>query len=78
MTPIAGRFEGDVELTGDIRLLNGDCAEDFDIVESEENVEAGTVMVMNEMSSLQPSYREYDKKVAGIISVLVDINLPLF
>ena len=24
----AGRFEGDVEVTGDIRLLNADCAED--------------------------------------------------
>lgn len=31
----AGRFEGDVEVTGDIRLLNADCAEDFDVVESE-------------------------------------------
>jgi len=24
-------FEGDVEVTGEIRLLNADCAEDFDI-----------------------------------------------
>jgi hypothetical protein len=64
--PIAGRFEGNVEVTGDISLLNADCAEDFDIVE--ENVEAGTVMILNEMGSLQPSYQEYDKKVAGIIS----------
>ena len=47
----AGVFIGDVEVTGDIKLLNADCAEDFDIVE--ENVEAGTVMVLTETSSLQ-------------------------
>jgi hypothetical protein len=28
---LAARFEGDVEVTGDIRLTNADCAEDFDI-----------------------------------------------
>ena len=65
--PVAGRFEGDVEVTGDIRLKNADCAEDFDIAKSE-HVEAGTVMVLNEMGSLQPSYKEYDRKVVGIIS----------
>lgn len=65
----AGRFEGDVEVTGDIKLLNpqnADFAEDFDILE--ENVEPGTVMVLSENGSLQPSCQEYDKKVAGIIS----------
>jgi hypothetical protein len=70
--PIAGRFEekvevtGVIEVTGDIKLLNADCAEDFDIVE--ENVEVGTVMVLTENGSLQQSYQEYDKKVAGIVS----------
>ena len=65
----AGRFEGDVEVTGDIKLLNpqnADFAEDFDILE--ENVEPGTVMILSENYSLQTSYQEYDKKVAGIIS----------
>jgi len=65
----AGRFEGDVEVTGDIKLLNpmnADCAEDFDILE--ENVEPGTVMVLTGNGSLQSSRQEYDKKVAGIIS----------
>jgi hypothetical protein len=67
--PRAGRFEGNVEVTGDIQLLNGDCAEDFDVADSElKNVEAGTVMVLTENGSLQPSYQEYDKKVAGILS----------
>jgi hypothetical protein len=65
----AGRFEGDVEITGDIRLLNADCAEDFDVVDSDlKNVEPGTVMVLTENGSLQSSYEEYDKKVAGIVS----------
>jgi hypothetical protein len=63
----AGKFHGNIEVTGDIRLLNADCAEDFDIADSE-CVEAGTVMVLNEFGSLQPSYQEYDKKVAGIVS----------
>jgi hypothetical protein len=64
----AGFFSGNVEVTGDIRLVNADCAEDFDIAESEDNVEAGTVMVLSETGSLQSSYQEYDKKVAGVIS----------
>jgi|SRR5215218_903700 len=64
----AGVFQGNVLVTGNITVQHGhaDCAEDFDI--AEENVDAGTVMVLNEMGSLQPSYKEYDKKVAGIIS----------
>jgi hypothetical protein len=62
----AGAFQGNVLVTGDISLSNADCAEEFDILE--DNVEAGTVMVLNESGSLQPSHREYDKKVAGIVS----------
>jgi hypothetical protein len=57
----------DVHVSGDISLLNADCAEDFDIAESG-NTEEGTVMVLNETGALQPSCQEYDKKVAGIIS----------
>ena len=50
-------------------MLNADCAEDFDISDSETNrIEAGTVMVLTENGSLQSSYQEYDKKVAGIVS----------
>jgi hypothetical protein len=66
---ITGRFVGDVEVTGDIKLLNpqnADCAEDFDI--SEDNIEPGTVVVLTENGSLRSSHQEYDKKVAGIIS----------
>jgi len=63
----AGRFEGDVEVTGDIRLTNADCAEDFNIG-SDLKVEPGTVMVLGEEGALFPSQRDYDKRVAGVVS----------
>lgn len=62
----AGRFEGDVEVTGDIRLTNADCAEDFDIVDA--CLEPGTVMVVGEEGTLHKSYQPYDRRVAGVIS----------
>jgi hypothetical protein len=65
---LAGRFEGDVEVTGDIRLVNAaDCAEDFDVSGTQE-IEPGTVMVIDQEGALEPSQRAYDKRVAGVIS----------
>ena len=64
---LAGRFEGDVEVTGDLRLVNADCAEDFDIAGTE-TIEPGTVMVLDQHGALQPSQHAYDKRVAGVIS----------
>jgi hypothetical protein len=64
---LAGLFQGDVEVTGDIRLTNADCAEDFDIA-SPATVEAGTVMVLDCNGRLQASEGAYDKRVAGVIS----------
>lgn len=67
--PTAGCFEGNVEVTGDISLLNTDCAEDFGIPDLElKSIEAGTVMVLTGKGSLQSSYKEYDKKAMGIVS----------
>jgi hypothetical protein len=63
----AGKFEGDVEVTGDIRLTNADCAEDFDIAVLD-HLEPGTVMVLGEEGALEPSICAYDKKVAGVLS----------
>jgi hypothetical protein len=63
----AAVFQGNVEVTGDIRLLNADCAEDFDICESEQ-IEPGTVMVLGEEGVLYPSQQAYDKRVAGVVS----------
>jgi hypothetical protein len=65
---LAGLFEGDVEVTGDIRLTGAaDCAEEFDIV-GVETVEPGTVMVLDDEGTLLPSARAYDRRVAGVIS----------
>jgi hypothetical protein len=64
---VAGRFEGDVEVTGDIRLTNADCAEDFDVIQTE-SAEPGTVMVLGDEGVLRSSHQPYDKRVAGVIS----------
>lgn len=64
---LAGRFEGDVEVTGDIRLANADCAEDFDIADAG-LIEAGTVMVLGDEGALHRSHQAYDKRVAGVVS----------
>jgi hypothetical protein len=71
----AGHFEGDVEVTGDIRLFGTgqDCAEDFDIVNLRDS-EPGTVMVINKNGALEPSCRAYDKRVAGVISGAGDFS----
>jgi hypothetical protein len=52
---------------GDIILQNADCAEDFDVPEGEE-IEPGTVVVINSEGQLQQSTQAYDKKVAGVVS----------
>ena len=64
---LAALFEGDVEVTGDIRLTNADCAEDFNVSEAA-SVEPGTVMVLGDEETLSPSHGAYDKRVAGVIS----------
>jgi hypothetical protein len=64
---IAGFFNGDVEVTGDIRLANADCAEDFDVAGAV-TVEPGTVMVLGHEGALLQSQQAYDKRVAGVIS----------
>jgi hypothetical protein len=64
---LAALFEGDVEVTGLLHLSNADCAEDFDMA-GDVAVEAGTVMVLGDEGALTPSVREYDKRVAGVVS----------
>ena len=65
---LAGLFEGDVEVTGDIRLANADCAEDFDIADAD-SIEPGTVMVLgDDEGTLYQSQQPYDKRVAGVVS----------
>jgi hypothetical protein len=70
---LAGLFVGDVEVRGDIRLVNaGDCAENFDVEDSTE--EPGTVMVASSNGRLRASNRPYDKRVAGVISGAGDLR----
>ncbi len=52
---------------GDIKLEGADCAEEFDVAELED-VEPGTVLVINNKSKLCPCSKPYDKKVAGVVS----------
>jgi hypothetical protein len=54
-------------LSGDILLNNADCAEDFDIAEKDE-IEPGTVVIIEEEDKLQQSSKAYDKRVAGVVS----------
>jgi len=64
---LAGYFDGNVEVTGDIFLQNADCAEDFAIC-AEDSVEPGSVMVLSDEGAVRPCDREYDKRVAGVVS----------
>jgi len=64
---LAGLFEGDVEVTGDIRLTGQDLAEHFDVTGAD-RVEPGTVMVLGDDGALRASRGAYDKRVAGVIS----------
>jgi len=58
--------QGDIQVTGDINLVNADCAENFDI--SGEEIEPGTVMAIGNDGSLEVSREPYNKRVAGVIS----------
>ena len=64
---LAGFFQGDVEVTGDIRLINADCAEEFSAaVDSEAG--PGCVMTLDEEAQLRPCSIPYDRRVAGVVS----------
>jgi hypothetical protein len=65
--PTAGHFEGDVEVTGNIKFLGADCAEDFDVLDLT-TAEQGSVMVLDDVGGVRLSDREYDRRVAGVIS----------
>jgi hypothetical protein len=60
-------IDGDIEVNGDIRLTNADCAEDFDIT-GFALAEPGTVMVLGDEGGVHQSQQAFDKRVAGVIS----------
>jgi hypothetical protein len=64
---LAGFFDGNVSVTGDVLLTGADCAEDFDVC-TDADIAPGTVMVLDQDGKLRPCGRAYDKRVAGVIS----------
>jgi hypothetical protein len=72
----AGYFDGDVQVTGDVILINRgqDCAEDFDIEDGMEKAEPGTVLIIGASGKLAVSDREYDPRVAGVVSGAGDFH----
>jgi hypothetical protein len=58
---------GTLNVGGDITMPASDFAEDFQVVAGDA-VEPGTVMALDENGVLRPSYKSYDRKVAGVIS----------
>lgn len=63
----AGFFDGTVEVTGDIKLIGGDIAEDFHVLERD-GVEPGTVMVLDGPDSVRVSESSYDRRVVGVVA----------
>lgn len=63
----AAYFEGIVIVTGDVQLTGGDCAEQFDIADADQ-IEPGTVVVIEENGALRACTKAYDRRVAGVIS----------
>jgi hypothetical protein len=59
--------EGNLLVRGDVRLAGADCAEDFDVDESQP-LEAGMVMVIGEEERLCRCGQAYDQRVAGVLS----------
>jgi hypothetical protein len=60
-------INGDVNVTGDVKLIGADCAEQFEILGTQ-LPEPGTVVVIDETGALRESREAYDKKVAGVVS----------
>lgn len=74
----AARFEGNVEVTGDLSanklmaaqdiiLSGGDCAEEFDLA-LDQIGEPGTVMVIDDEQRLIACEQAYDARVTGVIA----------
>ncbi len=59
---------GTVTVNGDILLPGKDCAEGFDIADSRDTINPGTVVVMDSNGKMRECTAAYDKTVAGVIS----------
>ncbi len=66
----AGYFDGDVQITGDVVLINSvgaDVAEDFDMEDEAVDADPGTVLVIGAEGRLLACDEAYDTRVAGVI-----------
>jgi hypothetical protein len=59
--------EGNIFVTGDVKLAGADCAEHFDI-DNSIALEPGMVMVIGDEERLCRSVLAYDRRVAGVLS----------
>jgi hypothetical protein len=65
---LAGRFEGDIEVTGDVKLVGGgDCAELFAWSEGDDPL-PGTVAVISGDGAVEACGEPYQRTVAGVVS----------
>jgi hypothetical protein len=65
--PVAGRFFGDVIVTGDVQLTGADLAEEFGVV-GEHQADPGSVVVLAGDDQVRVSDQPYDHRVAGVVS----------
>jgi hypothetical protein len=60
---------GNMNVIGDIRLENSDCAEEFEVDPAcAQHVAPGTVVVLGDEGCVRHSISAYDKRVAGVVS----------
>ena len=64
--PLAGLFDGNVQVNGDLFLPGADCAERFDM--AGDDVVAGMVAVIGDDGALRACSDAYDTRVAGVVS----------
>jgi hypothetical protein len=57
---------GNIAVTGDIKLFGADCAEEFTAIDPA--AEPGTVMVLGDDGAVRVSGEPYDRRVAGVVS----------
>jgi hypothetical protein len=68
---LAGLFNGDVEVTGDLILTGADVAEQFDVADvagDTTDIGPGSVVVLDDTGALMACVTPYDTRVAGVIS----------
>jgi hypothetical protein len=62
-------IDGNLDVAGDIQLVGGDCAEDFEVAAGcEDLIVPGVVVVLGPKGLLRHSTRAYDKRVAGVVA----------